>query len=327
VLVFISGLVFTAAAHAEEPSGGSDEVTLKDGGTVRGTVTTVEPGKAVQIIEGGSKEVRVLPWAKVANIAKAKYADGVKSATAGTTDEPHVDKSSSPQSDAPPAKDVEGVRVHIDSPVHADLYRLRTHVSTVGVVAPVYGYYGYGVGYVGTATVASTSEEALCTAPCDKVVPADTGDQYVIRGDFPSTKKFMLSGAGDAPRVTLTPGSKSQRAGGIVMASGGGVSMLGGIIGLIIGASSTISVDSHGIATTEHNTTALAVGGTMLGVGTALLGGGIALAATSGSKVDVVSDGANHPGSDTAITIAPWIGAPQDPRAKTDAVVGVRGAF
>jgi len=328
----LCAVMFATTASAEESRAGDDEVVLKNGGTVRGTVTTVEPGKAVQIVEGGSKDIRVFAWSEVAKVEKAKYAVSSKAEKAEeqppVASPPPASAEPQPSSDAP-----EKMKVHIDSPMHADLYRLRTRVSTVGVVAPVYGYYGYGGAYVGTAAVATTSEEAVCSAPCDKNIPAEPGDQFVLKGDFPTTKRFALTG--DHPSVALSPGSKPRKWGGVAMASVGGVGIIGGIIALPIGASGTIVIDSHGRATTETNTTALAVGGTLLGLGISLVTGGVVMAATSGSGVDVGPGDELH-GDKTALTIAPWVGsAPSsgDDSASvgavtlTNGVAGVRGSF
>jgi len=322
----VSALAFSTAAYADDSRLGDDEVTLKNGGTVRGTVTTVQPGKAVQIVEGGSQEIRVFPWSQVADVQKAKYATASKPAPAKAEKDSSEPAQPPKAEDAPAAKtDTDGVRVHIDSPVPATLFRQRTHVSRVGVVAPVYGYYGYGAAYVGEATVASVSEEAVCSSPCDRVVDAEGGDQFLIRGEFPTTKKFTLAGQGDHPNVTLDPGSNGKRIGGIVMMSGGGASMAGGIIALFIGAMGTTEIDPRGNVTTGQNTPALAAGGTMLGAGAALLGGGIALAVTSASHVDVGPGGADR--ASTAFTLAPWVGAPTNASSKSDTVFGVRGAF
>ena len=66
------GLSLSATARADEP--GPDEVTLKNGGTIRGTIVSSEPGTSVKIIEMGQTQTRILPWSQVSDVEKGKYA-------------------------------------------------------------------------------------------------------------------------------------------------------------------------------------------------------------------------------------------------------------
>ena len=70
ILVALS--LLASSALAQDP--GVDEVTLKNGGSIRGTVISSEPGTSVKILEMGSKEPRVIPWAQVGDVEKGKYA-------------------------------------------------------------------------------------------------------------------------------------------------------------------------------------------------------------------------------------------------------------
>jgi hypothetical protein len=60
---------------------GRDEVVLKNGGTIRGTVVSIEPGSKVVIVEVGSKDPRTPRWAEVADVQKNRYAERFTCAT------------------------------------------------------------------------------------------------------------------------------------------------------------------------------------------------------------------------------------------------------
>src|SRR3954466_16159492 len=70
----IVAAVLAVASAAIADDLGNDEVTLKNGGSVRGTVVSSEPGTSVKIIEMGEKTVRVIPWAQVSDVERGKYA-------------------------------------------------------------------------------------------------------------------------------------------------------------------------------------------------------------------------------------------------------------
>ena len=73
VLSIVLGLAIaatgTTTARAQEL--GEDEVALKNGGSIRGTVVAVAPGESVKIIEMGSTETRTIQWSEVAEVQKA----------------------------------------------------------------------------------------------------------------------------------------------------------------------------------------------------------------------------------------------------------------
>lgn len=61
-----------ASAHATED--GDDEVLLKDGGSIRGTLLAVEANERVVVLEPAERVPREIAWANVAEIMKGKYA-------------------------------------------------------------------------------------------------------------------------------------------------------------------------------------------------------------------------------------------------------------
>src|SRR5688572_26530848 len=50
-----------------------DEVVLKNGGMVRGTVLAIEPGTSVTIAVPGVEEPRVIPWDEVDEVERGKH--------------------------------------------------------------------------------------------------------------------------------------------------------------------------------------------------------------------------------------------------------------
>lgn len=73
----VVGAPWVARAEPNAPvviAGLDDEVTLKDGGAIRGVVVSIEPGKGVKIVVPGEKDPRSIPWSQVADVQKGKYA-------------------------------------------------------------------------------------------------------------------------------------------------------------------------------------------------------------------------------------------------------------
>lgn len=179
VLSVVFALAVTRSAAAQEL--GEDEVALKNGGSIRGTVVSVTPGEAVKVIEAGSTESTTYPWSEVKKVAKGKFA--------------HHTEDAHPTSPAPKM-----VQVHIESSEPAEL---RHEIATsVGVV----NGYAYG----------SVVSESACVSPCDQEVPAGP---YFIDGDYPRTSTFQLSG--DSATIVVKPGSVGRLvAGGVLLGVG-----------------------------------------------------------------------------------------------------------
>jgi hypothetical protein len=72
VAVVALSLCSSRTALADDP--GQDEVSLKGGGSMRGTVVVSEPGKSVEIVVAGQAQPRVIPWSEVVDVQKGKYA-------------------------------------------------------------------------------------------------------------------------------------------------------------------------------------------------------------------------------------------------------------
>ncbi|NUO54559.1 MAG: hypothetical protein HOV80_37430 [Polyangiaceae bacterium] len=91
---------------------GNDEVLLKSGGSLRGTVVAVEPGTQVVFLVSGEKNPRTLPWAEVADVEKGKYGGGDE-------DEPkekrRKEAEEEEETDDEPARGAGKVRLHIET--------------------------------------------------------------------------------------------------------------------------------------------------------------------------------------------------------------------
>lgn len=243
-------LALAGAALADDL--GNDEVTLKNGGSVRGTVVSVEPGTNVKIIEVGEKTPRVIPWGQVADVEKGKYAPKttVQPGPAG----PGYGALPAGRPIPPPEPKVgdQGVvKLHVESPLEA---RILAHDPPA-------------VGRVGGYVLIVDRAQNVCVSPCDKVVDGSAGHTFTIHGEFPTPEPFSLSQHRGDMTLKLEPGSNGMRTGGAWATVFGALGVLGGAITLPL---------AYGIR--SHASPAMRLAGIgQLGAGIPLLGGGIAL--------------------------------------------------
>lgn len=254
IATLLLALTLSAAAFADA----DDEVTLKNGGSVRGTVVSVEPGSRVVVLEVGAKEPRALPWAEVADVQKGKFA------THGSEPGPTKAGYADAPADEPAAGKPGVVKIHIDAdrPVQL-LEEMSTSVGAVG-------------GYLVTAS----QVRSVCAAPCDRVVDASRGQQFAVVGDdMPPSDAFRLSDrAGDAT-IKVDSGSSGLRTGGGVLATFGILGLTAGIPMIVIGA----AVDG------KTADTLTAAGAVATGAGAAFLAGGIAMLIVGKTKIEVTN--------------------------------------
>lgn len=323
VLTAVLSLVIAFRANAQEL--GEDEVALKNGGSIRGTVVAVAPGESVKIIEMGSTTPRTIQWAEVAEVQKGKYAKKTTvepgSAGKGYSGDPPAKPE---RRSAPPEQSVDGrgVRIHIESPKPATLM----HVAAVGV------------GQVGNYIVTTALVEPVCTSPCDEEVRVESGGNYYITGDgFPNTSPFVLDSTRDS-NIVVEPGSSPRRGGGWAMVTLGATAALAGVGVLLVSPillepDCTLDANLNETCTEVDSTPVFAGAGAAIGIGVATLVGGVVLVATSGTHARV-EDGVRG----TAGTVAPWIDtgysltrsrySTGEPPVELDgAVFGVRGTF
>jgi hypothetical protein len=221
-----------AVAVADEPSTptpfpvalGTDEILLKNGGMLRGTVVGIDPGREVVLVPGGASESRVVPWDEIADVRRGKYAEPAP---------PPSVPMPAPMPPSPPLGAPGVVRLHIDSPKPVQLQE----IAASGVVATSLPWSPtFGPGYM-SATVTMT--RSVCASPCDRIIDGRSGSRFVVAGDgITSTEQFLLSEQRGDVTLDLDPGSRWVRRGGVGLTIAGGVGMVVGGILIVVGATS-----------------------------------------------------------------------------------------
>lgn len=260
----VSALLLIASTALAQDLG-SDEVTLKNGGSVRGTVVSVEPGTKVVILELGQKEPRTIPWAEVADVEKGKYAPAQGGEPQPGPAGPGYDEPdrAPPGGDAPdPNKGVE-VRIESDRPVF-----LIEHLGSSVVQA-------------GRYTVAIEHGRVACDSPCNRKIDGSKGQSFLITGDgVESSEPFTLSGREGPTTLVVDPGSTKVRVGGVWLAVFGGTFTGVGALTLGLGFGLDGDRDLSNIMKIS--------GGVSLGVGLSMLAAGIPMIVTQDTSVDVI---------------------------------------
>ncbi|MFO0554657.1 MAG: hypothetical protein U0271_40140 [Polyangiaceae bacterium] len=272
LVCFTFGIVTYTAAQglaAAQSTGaefdGPDEVTLKAGGTLRGTIISVEPGKGVVISEPGAKEPRTLPWSQVADVQKGKFkppptstlepgpvgpgydtpepgSNGRDADEDDDADSDDSDDSEDPSKAAPPPI----AMVHLETDTAVTLMRRERRGSTA-------------------------SDASVCESPCDHTVDVPVGARFYIAGDGVTTSSDFKLVPGQNAHIKVGAGSVAGRIiGTYVLVPVGVVGMVGGVTGLILGAT--------GVGGNSEQGSYYLGGGVALGLGTALFVTGIAVA-------------------------------------------------
>ncbi|KYF91328.1 hypothetical protein BE20_15110 [Sorangium cellulosum] len=282
-------LLLSASARAAD---GEDEVTLKNGGTIRGTVVASEPGESVKIIELGEKEVRVIPWSQVSDVERGKFAE--KSAAQPGAAGPGYGAAPPPQPVPAPEPTLGApgvVRLHVDSP---------TPVRVVEEASTTYGAYG-GYGF------AVQQIRPVCVSPCDKLIDGSDGRRFSLSPeDMPPPAPFTLAQMTGDVTLHVDPGSYGRRTAGFWLTLlGTTAAVTGGTLMLVSSLSS--SVDDSGSA--EPKDSGISTPGlvTVIGGGVALVGG-IVLMATSGTSVSLEQRDARPAGKAARAKPRYWLG-------------------
>lgn len=156
-------------------------------------------------------------------------------------------------------------------------YAQLTQTSSGGYVVG----YGYGRSYGYGATIEAW--RAICTTPCNQVVPS--GGPYRIAGPgIVPSRPFILS-PGSA-ELQVKTGKVGARVGGLFLTVIGGSAILTG--GILLGFSRAFGPSSP-LYDPAESRAFRAAGGVILGVGIGSLAAGIALLATSGTKVQIAN--------------------------------------
>lgn len=244
--------VTPARAAAGGGGAGDDEVTLADGGLIRGTIVVLERGKQVVIEVGSGGEQRAIPWAQVADVERGKHRR-----SAAPVDVPGA-------STAPdlllPGPGV--VRVHIDSPEPVGLYEQFS--TSLGQTSGRLQIVGYG--------------SLLCTSPCDRLIDGRDEREFTIQSDdVPRSDDFTFTGRGGDVTVKVDPGDEGTLlAGQLIVGPGIAASFVGAILLTI------------GISNESSNT--LAAGGVIFGAGAGVVLTGVALIVAGSTDVEVTPE-------------------------------------
>jgi hypothetical protein len=253
--------VSTPSIAWADDSIGEDEVSLKNGGMVRGTVISLEPGTKVVIREAGAKSPRTIPWGEVADVQRGKF----KAATPGEAGPGYATEKAVAGSEVEPAAGGLGVvKLHIDSPRPV---KVVEHLGTSYAQA---GSYGVRVEHAAI----------VCGTPCDKTIDGSNGQEFIVEGDgVPASETFVLSDRQGDTVVHVDPGSYG-------MIYGGNAMLYVGVLGMITGLSLTITGAIVGESTGDD---IVPIGGILIGGSSALIGGGIALLVLGDTDVVVES--------------------------------------
>lgn len=285
----------TSLAVADEPpaaespsapaSAGDDEVLLKNGGVVRGTIVSMDPGQEVAVLVAGAEQPRVIPWGEVANVERGKYAAGAEPPppeTPGYGETPGgyaAPVEPAPPPEPPPAQLGQPgvVRLHIETD-DPDV-RLIEEVSTT---------HGYVSGY----GFAMTELREACAPPCDQIIDGRRGQSFYFDGDgVVTTDAFTLSGFSGNMTAHVDPGSRGLQIGGVIMLPLGAMVMLAGPIMIVL---ANVERTEYNYGYGEEDTQEIIfpegnlVGGIMLGAGAGLLTGAIVMLVAGGSSYELV---------------------------------------
>ncbi|MDC3988117.1 hypothetical protein [Polyangium jinanense] len=262
-VVALVGCSFAGVARADEGAAEvkteAAEIQLKNGGTMRGTIVTVEPGQRVIVIIAG--EQSVIPWAEIAKIVGGTQG----SAAPAPTPAP-----------APLAPAEGGPLVHIESN-WPDLELARIDGDVGG------GH--HQPEYVGPNTIT----KFMCRAPCDKLVDGRDGHRFFISGPgMVPTESFRLEGLEGHVTARVKGVSMARFTGGFLGTVLGGFFVLSGVA--IAGMSYTIDTTPTPEVPdpARQINTVRTIGLVTLGIGAAGFIGGIMLLSEGRTRVELV---------------------------------------
>ncbi len=242
---------------------GGDQVDLKNGGMLRGTIVSLEPGKEVVILVQGTGEQRGIPWGEVAGTRRGSEGPPGPPPLPPPPPGPGLilgSEVTGPSDGAP--------RVHIQTEWPGlGLHEVVTSIAVVG-----YGGAAYG-----------QISRPVCMAPCDRVIDGRAGQLFFFAGEGATpSSRFHLAGRGPEVAVEVQPGSLGKRFGGWLMTGFGAAAVVTSVTLFILGSSSTSLEGDTFVSKT--NSGMMIGGGVLLGAGAGLLAGGIVLLVQSGTR-------------------------------------------
>ncbi|UQA62621.1 hypothetical protein [Polyangium aurulentum] len=250
---FVAQLVVSSVVFGGDATLGEDEISLKDGGMLRGTIVAIEPNKEATIVVNGKQ--RTIRWSKIDKVERGKYKSESKPAPPKDEDEDEDESSAQegePEQGAP--------RLFIES--NYEGVELRHIERTLSVVTSR-----------GMAT--GVMVRTACAAPCGRVIDGTDGSQFFFSAPgMVGSSAFSLSDKSGDVTARVRGGSAGKRLGGFLGVAIGGAAILGGLSMLLV-SSIVPSGDDYQVPSFV-----------VLGVGAAGVGVGAYLLATSGTKVE-----------------------------------------
>lgn len=180
------------------PELGEDEVELKSGGLVRGTVVEVEPESHVTVIIGGTGKTRRIEWAEVTEVVRGKYR--------------------APPPVRGPAPGRPRLHVEVDGRAEIGVFLLEPGQGDGSVVESPELEPDPGI-------------RKLCDAPCDTMVDGSHGEEFVVEGPgIARSSPFILIDKPAEVTLHVRPGRRPLLfAGWALLAIGATAIVAGGI--------------------------------------------------------------------------------------------------
>jgi len=172
----------------------------------------------------------------------------------------------------------DGVLVHIDSPVPAQIAETRHHVGASGRK-----FWAY------------SEMLPVCSSPCDRLLYLDANRHYVITGQFPESPTLDASDLTGSMTITVEPGSESGLTSGLFLTPFGSLFFAGGVSMAVIASTSG-----------DRDLTKVGIGAIVGGGVTAIIG--VVLLATFGTKIKLQQTGFMPVGNAAPVKPRYWMG-------------------
>lgn len=236
------------------PDFGPDEVVLETGGTVRGTIITLEPGQRVVLEVFGEKAPRTILWEHIHGVEPGKFAGRDESAEQKAA----LDDAAGALQDATEASD--------ERPLPRGVVRLHIETEDPNVAV-------FELKEGADLEDALEDEEAehrreVCRMPCDALIDGRDGRVFWFDGEGVETSdEFTLRDRQGTITANVAVGRQQSKSGGKALTVTG-LSLAGGSVPFIaLGIIQTGQMDDLG------------EGDSMLGFGVALASVGVLLTA------------------------------------------------
>ena len=190
-----------AAPEARAADPPLDEIFLKDGTFVRGTIVEYLPARSVAIRSAADGQVLRYPWAEVATTTVASRAPAPAPEPFGEDDAPLL-------------------HVAVTRPARVRLHEVLTPEPTTRWTGLEWG-----------RLVERARYRIRCAAPCDLVIDGRHDRRFFFAGDeVPRSRTFSLDGLGPTVHARVRPGSTQRFTGGLISVPFGIAAVATGIV-------------------------------------------------------------------------------------------------